>query len=98
MPTVFTISFDLTTGNVVNLAERLPRELPYSKAMIHTPVGYFEGNLNNGNFPYMEYFDEYTPEDGTIINSAWLLDDMLGMYITEPTGRELQVFYYGEWN
>ena len=97
LPTVYTICFDMATGDEVKLVDVIPRGLPYADAQIFTPIRYFKGKLDEG-YPPQEFFENYTPADGTIYNEAWLWGGMLGMYATEPGGRELQVFFYDNWS
>lgn len=97
MPMVYTICFDLTTGDAVKLADLLPRELPFAEAMVFTPAWQFEGSMIEGPWPSQENFEDYVPAAGTVIDDAWLWGNMLGLYITEPDGHKLQVVFYGEW-
>ena len=101
MPMLYTICFDITTGDVVNLADALPRELPFAEAMVFFPASGFEGRYSEGGNVLRQsddYFESYEPPGGTVIDEAWLLGNMLGLHLTEPSGRKLQVFFYGEWS
>ena len=99
MPMLYTICFDITTGDAVNLADVLPRELPFAEAMVFTPISGFRGRYGEGeNWNPQDNFENYVLPDGTVIDEAWLLGSMLGLHLTEPNGRKLQVFFYGEWN
>ena len=97
MPVVYTICFDMNTGDEVNLVDTLPSDLPFSTASVVTQITSFPGRFDD-DYPSQEYFENYTPPAGTVINEAWLWGDMLGLYLTEPNGRQLQAFFYDEWN
>lgn len=90
MPTLYSICFDMNTGEAVNLAEQLPRDIPYLKAMILDPVTKFEA----GTYPSQAYYENYVPAEGSVLTAAWLEGDALGLYMTEPDGRKLQVVIY----
>jgi hypothetical protein len=44
--------------------------------------------------PSVVVFADYIPAKGSVITSAWFWDQMLGLYMTEPDGRKLQVSFY----
>ncbi|SHH84379.1 ABC-type phosphate transport system, substrate-binding protein [Sporobacter termitidis DSM 10068] len=90
MPVLYTICFDMKTGKAVNLAEQLPRDIPYSKGMILDPITKFEA----GTGPSQANYENYVPAEGSVITSAWLGGNALGLYVTEPSGRKLQVNIY----
>jgi len=98
MPMVYTICFDMVTGDVVNFADVIPTNLPFEEAFIVTPILHFEGNIYDYTSISQEYFDRYVPLNGSVICDAWLLDSQLGLCIIEPNGRKLQIFFYGDWN
>jgi phosphate transport system substrate-binding protein len=87
MPTLYTICFDMDTGEAVELAERLPRDIPYTKGWILEPITEFEA----GTYTSQTYYENYVPAEGAVVTSAWLQGSRLGMYVTEPDGRALQV-------
>lgn len=97
MPAMYTMCFDITTGDVVNLPDVLPRGLPFAESQIQSLITRFEGKFSEGDYPSTEYFDSYVPADGFVIDDAWLLGSMLGIHVTEPSGQRLQVFFYGDW-
>ena len=98
MPVPYVICFDIDTGDVVNLADFLPRELPLAEANVFKPRHSFEGRFYEDKFPGQEAFENYILPDGAVIHDAWLLGRFLGLHITEPDGRKLQVFFYYDWN
>lgn len=87
MPMLYTICFDINTGEAVNLADNLPRDIPYSKGRIFDPITKFEA----GTYPSQANYENYVPAEGSVITSAWLWGNGLGLYVTEPGGRKLQV-------
>lgn len=89
-PTLYSICFDMNTGETINLAEHLPGDIPYSKGMVFAPITNFEA----GTYPSEGYYQNYVPTDGSVITSAWLWGNGLGLYVTEPDGRKLQVSIY----
>jgi phosphate transport system substrate-binding protein len=89
-PAIYTISFDMRTGETVNLAERLPRELPYSTSMIVDSITSFDVE----GFPAQENHQDYIPAEGSVFTSAWLDEAHLYVNITEPDGRKLQACFY----
>lgn len=90
MPTPYTICFDMNTGEVVNLAELLPKDISYEDSMAFTP----RTNFEVGTEPHEEVFENYTPVKGSVITSAWGDSGCLGLYVTEPDGRTLQYTIY----
>jgi hypothetical protein len=90
-PVLHTLCFDMNTGEAVNLAEHLPRELSYSKATIFDPIVRYEV----GTVPSQTHYEDYTPAEGSVITSAWIAEGGgLGAYVTDPDGRRLQVDFY----
>ncbi|MCL2323541.1 MAG: hypothetical protein FWC47_15715, partial [Oscillospiraceae bacterium] len=97
MPMLYTICFDMTSGDVVNFADVLPRklsELPFEKAFIKmTPILHFEGTIIDNSYPAQGHSVVDVPKDGSVISEAWLYGDTLCLYITEPDGRKLQIAF-----
>ena len=93
MPVLYTICFDIDTGDVVNLAAALPSELNYAHANIHTPAD-FTG-VDRFDYPKMEYMPEgYVPKPGSVITDAWIIYNGVTINIQEPDGRILQVNFW----
>ncbi|KPU43879.1 phosphate-binding protein PstS 1 precursor [Oxobacter pfennigii] len=90
MPTLYTICFDINTGEAVNLAKHLPNDIPYSKAMVLDSITKFE----QGSYPEQLSYENYVPAKRSVITSAWIWGNSLGLYVTEPDGRKLQVYIY----
>jgi hypothetical protein len=91
-PVFETICFDITTGEALDLAKRLPRDIPYSQAMIFDLAVRFDW----GQHSQYEYHD-YIPAEGSIVTSAWISDHLLSIYLTEPDGRRLQANFW-DWD
>ncbi len=91
MPTPYTICFDMNTGEIVNLAELLPKDLPYAAGLVFSPITNFD---DEDLYPSREFYENYTPVKGSVIISAWGGSGYFGLYVTEPDGRELQVGIY----
>ena len=90
MPTLYAICFDMDTGKTVNLIEHLPHDIPYENSMTFDAITKFEA----GTYPEQAFYEGYTPAEGSVITSAWLWGDSLGMQVAEPDGRKLQLGIY----
>ena len=98
LPVMFTVCFDLRTGDTVNLADALPGDLPFQEANVIEPISEFRGEYYDGEMIWPESIENYRMPEGTVIDEAWLLGDyLLGLRITEPNGRKLQVSFWQGW-
>jgi hypothetical protein len=95
-PMVYTISFSLVTGEEVDLADKLSRDFPYRESRIFDPITKFDINTKSGDEIFLSrtIYEGYTPAEGSVITSAWLVRNSLGLYVAEPDGRTLQVSIY----
>jgi phosphate transport system substrate-binding protein len=92
---VYTICFDLNTGETVRLADMLPKDLNFANANIYSPAVFSGGDMvdESDSVP-----DGYIPAEGSVVTEAWIREDgALCMYLTEPDGRRLQAIFYGAW-
>jgi hypothetical protein len=90
LPMVYTICFDTRTGESVNLADVLPKDIDYTKAWINSPSEITgDGELRVGE----QLPSGYVPAAGSVINSAWIDFTTPFIIITEPGGRELRVSF-----
>jgi len=93
MPMLRTISFDISTGAVVALADVLPDNLDFSDAHIFTRADF--NDLDDWGWLNQEFMpDEYIPVEGSIITDAWIMYDRINVYLIEPDGRLLQVYFW----
>jgi phosphate transport system substrate-binding protein len=90
VPVLDTICFDVTTGEIIDLAARLPGDLPYANSTVFDPIPTYETAMP----PSVVVFADYIPAKGSVITSAWFWGQMFGLYMTEPDGRKLQVSFY----
>ena len=92
MPMLYSICFDINTGDAVWLPDVLPDNLDYSAAHGFERADF--SNLEVGEYPSQEYLHEgFSPEAGAEITDAWLAYNGLLIYLTEPSGRILQIFF-----
>ena len=90
-PMVFTVCFDIDTGGTANLAEAVAGSVDYARANLFLPERY-----GDGDYPLIEPLPEgYLPSPGSIVTDAWIIDERLSLYVTEPDGRVLQVEKWG---
>jgi hypothetical protein len=73
--------FDISTGETVRLADKLPGSIDYAKANIWADGQGMEG---------------YIPADGSVITETWVSGRHINMILTEPDGRELTVIFYND--
>jgi hypothetical protein len=93
MPMVNTISFEIETGRVVDLANRLPDDLDYRAASGFTLIDF--NVIYDWGWPQQDYMPEgYIPAEGSIITDAWIAYGMLNLNLTEPDGRVLQFIFW----
>jgi len=93
MPMVSTICFRVDTGNVANLASVLPDDLDYSQATILTLMDF--GDLEDWGYPrQVSMTNGYVPAAGSVITDAWIMEETIYLYLTEPDGRILQVAFW----
>ena len=91
---IFTISFDIRTGDAVELTDMLSDDFDYSGASFFVPVTF---DPSNDWAPRYEYMPEgYTPPRGSVITAAWAGYTM-NLYVTEPGGRVLQASFSEPW-
>ena len=91
-PMIYSICFDINTGEEVNLAGMLPADPDYSSAYIYTLPNF--DDLEEYGFPYQEsMLERYTPAAGSIVTDAWVNGESVYMYLVETTGRVLQVCF-----
>ncbi|MDR1158099.1 MAG: substrate-binding domain-containing protein [Oscillospiraceae bacterium] len=93
-PMVYTIGFSLVTGQEITLADKLPQDIPYLRGMAMVFDSMITQMEEGERFLRTIYENDYTPAEGSVITSAWLLDNSLGLYVTEPDGRKLQATIY----
>ena len=93
MPMVYTISFDVRSGEIVDLAGALSGSLDYSGAQCYT-LADFE-DLGDYGYPRQEYLpDGYSPAPGSVTDAAWIAYGALNVSLTEPNGRQLQFIFW----
>ena len=96
MPMLYTICFDINTGQAVKLADVLPGDLDYSKSFVlpqvkpATAKGIFFENINYDN----TIRSGHIPEAGSVITEAWVMDDRVNINVTEPDGHKLQYIFW----
>ena len=84
-PLVYSICFDMNTGATVNLADKIPKNIDFSKAFRVNEAP----NMDGGMEPVKE---GYLPAEGSRISNV-LVDSYNVIYVTEPDGRELQYIF-----
>jgi len=95
MPMLNTICFNINTGDVVNLANELPDDLDYAHASIYTAMDFTK--LSDWGYPNQENMpDGYIPAAGSVITDAWIGYNSPSLCLTEPSGRVLQINFWGE--
>jgi len=94
MPVLYTVCFDIHTGDVIDLRDKLPELTDFKKSYGFTKME-FKG-LDNMEYPAQTPIltDTYTPPEGSGISDAWILHECVNIYLTEPDGRVLQFFFY----
>jgi len=95
MPMFRTICFDVNTGNAVDLAGALPRDLDYEKASAFERADFTEVS-DWGWFRQERMPDGYVPAAGSVITDAWIMYGTPNIYVTEPDGRVLQFNFWEE--
>jgi hypothetical protein len=98
MPVLYSICFDITQGELVDLTDFMPSGLPFADGSVFSSIRGFQGSISDGGGgPAQEYYDNYTPPKGSAVSEAWIVGDMLGMHIIEPDGKKVQVFFFNNW-
>ena len=92
LPMLWTIAFDMATGEEVSLLSRLPDPLDLTEAFMVVPAS-FEGGVMAGG--YGEGHMEGAPAPGSTVTDAWLIHSTLWVRVTEPDGRVLQGYVWG---
>ena len=91
-PMIYSICFDINTGEEVSLTAMLPTDPDYSIAYIYTLPDF--DSLEEYGYPYQEgMLEGYTPAAGSVVTDAWVTGGNLYIYLAEPTGRVLQIFF-----
>ncbi|MDR1217823.1 MAG: substrate-binding domain-containing protein, partial [Oscillospiraceae bacterium] len=85
VPVFDAICFDINTGETVDFAKHLPSDLPYSTSMVSDPAARY------GDESSYDFNAKYAPVEGSVVTSAWILGGDIGIYVTEPDGRRIQV-------
>jgi len=92
MPMVYTICFDMKTGNTVDLTKVLPGKLDYSRTHGITPADF--SDTGEYGYPRQENTpDGYVPAAGSVITDAWIMYG-INILVTEPNGRVLQFLFW----
>jgi hypothetical protein len=94
-PLMYLICFDMDTGAVVNMTEKLPKNIDYSKAYCLYGASWWTANgMRSHDVPADNPGDTgYIPANGSVISNA--VTDFTGnppsiaLYVTEPSGRVL---------
>jgi hypothetical protein len=96
-PMLYSICFDMNTGEMDDLADHLPRDILFSKGMV-----VFDSVLKSetGAYPFPLQSDGvnsgYIPAEGSAVTSAWIQEreNALGLCVIEPDGRKLQIMIF----
>ena len=92
-PLMFSICFDIDTGERVNLAEKLPDNIDFSKASwVVTPIRQTEGGQIGGE----AVSGSLVPAPGSVITNAVMWGSTMIIYVTEPDGGMLECFFSPE--
>jgi phosphate transport system substrate-binding protein len=87
MPLLYAICFDTDTGEVVDLANCLPPDIPYSQGMAFKPLT----TLDAGELTGQTLYENYAPPKGSEVTYAWIYSGSLNLLVDEPDGRQVQV-------
>ena len=93
LPMIYSICFDINTGEEVNLVDALPGDLDFGAAYGYTLPDF--SNVAETGFPSQENISEgFTPAAGSVITDAWIVgENNVNIYLTEPSGRVLQLYF-----
>jgi hypothetical protein len=107
---VFTISFDITTGETVNLIDIIPDIRPrldsWQVSIININSERDLINAFSGMFYPFLYYNQgltppeyYTPPEGIVINDVWLIGSgPINIRFTEPDGRVMWARFSLDYN
>ena len=90
-PLMFSVCFDLDTGERVNIVEKLPDNIGFSKASwVRTPLRQTEdGQTGGDSLP-----EGFVPAPGSVVTNAIMWGDTMIIYISEPDGRVLEYCFW----